>query len=194
MRPVGRPRHGQSSTDKPVRVAVNVSPRQLLDLGIVDTVQEALRATGLPAGQLTLEITESLAMENISTAMQLLGSIKQIGVRFAMDDFGTGYSSLSYLTQLPIDVVKIDGSFTRRLGTDPQAASVMAASVKITKVAGLTVVAEGGETEEQLRMLHNCHCDYAQGYLFSKPVSPQEGGALIQRKWSVGHAVFVDLV
>jgi diguanylate cyclase (GGDEF)-like protein len=168
----------------PVHIAVNVSPRQLLDLGIVDTVREALLATGLPPRKLMLEITESLVMENIATATKLLESIKQLDVGIAMDDFGTGYSSLSYLTQLPIDLVKIDSSFTRRLGADPQAASLLEAIIKITRVVGLKVVAEGVETDAQLRMLQGFECDYAQGYLFSRPVPPEEGARMLGRQWS----------
>jgi EAL domain-containing protein (putative c-di-GMP-specific phosphodiesterase class I) len=156
----------------------------LLDLGIVDTVREALLATGLPPRKLMLEITESLVMENIATATKLLESIKQLDVGIAMDDFGTGYSSLSYLTQLPIDLVKIDGSFTRRLGADPQAASLLEAIIKITRVVGLKVVAEGVETDAQLRMLQGFECDYAQGYLFSRPVPAEEGARLLGRQWS----------
>ncbi|MFO1350549.1 MAG: EAL domain-containing protein [Gammaproteobacteria bacterium] len=169
--------------DRPVEIAVNISPRQLLDLGIVDTVRETLQATGLPARNLTLEITESLVMENIATAATLLDSIKRLNVQISMDDFGTGYSSLSNLTQLPIDLVKIDRSFVHRIGTEPQAASLLEAIIRITRVVGLKVVAEGVETKEQLRILRELQCDYAQGYLFSKPVSADEGAVMLDRRW-----------
>jgi len=171
----------------PVHIAVNVSPAQLLDLGIVDTVRDALRATGLPARKLMLEITESLVMENVAAATKLLEGIKQLDVGIAMDDFGTGYSSLSYLTQLPFDLVKIDGSFTRRLGVDPQAASLLEAIIRITRVGRMKVIAEGVETEEQLRILQGFQCDYAQGYLFSRPVPAAEGAKLLGRQWSSVH-------
>jgi EAL domain-containing protein (putative c-di-GMP-specific phosphodiesterase class I) len=146
-----------------------------------------LDASGLAAELLTLEIVESLVMENFAAAVSVLDGIKQAGVKIAMDDFGTGYSSLSYLTQLPLNSVKIDRSFTRALDAHRQSGGLMEAMLGITRVMNLNVVAEGVETEEQLRMLVAMQCDYVQGYLFSKPVPPDEAGTLLRRQWNMSH-------
>lgn len=153
-----------------VYVGVNVSARQMLDLGFADQIRAVLKKYELEADALTLEITESLAITNIESAIDTLNSLREVGVRIAMDDFGTGYSSLSYLNLLPIDIVKLDRSFIRKMHEDARNLHVVQSVIHLAKGLGIEVVAEGVETEAHLMLLRDAQCDYAQGYLISKPV------------------------
>ena len=157
-------------------VKVNLSARQIGHPGIVDTVEQVLVSTGLPAEHLTLEITESALMQDARSALRVLRSLKDLGVSLAVDDFGTGYSSLSYLQQFPLDVLKIDKSFVSQLGVDPGGAGIVSAVLGLARSLDLQVVAEGVETDAQLAELTRMGCDYAQGYLFSRPVPAEEFG------------------
>lgn len=148
---------------------VNLSARQIDHPDIVPTVERILEATGLPPENLTLEITESALMRNALNALEVLQALKSIGVSLAIDDFGTGYSSLSYLQRFPLDVLKVDKSFVDELQFD-QGTEIVAAVVNLAHALGLHVVAEGVETEQQLSVLRELKCDYAQGYYFSRPV------------------------
>ncbi len=152
---------------------VNLSARQIDHPKIVSTVEEILEATGLPPEHLTLEITESALMRDANAALRVLKSLKAVGVALAIDDFGTGYSSLSYLQRFPIDVLKIDKSFVDALELD-QGSEILAAVVDLAHALGLRVVAEGVETQRQLTSLRSLGCDFAQGYLFSRPVPASE--------------------
>jgi len=152
---------------------VNLSARQIDDPEIVSTVEAILRSTGLPADALTLEITESALMRDAVSALYVLRALKRIGVALAIDDFGTGYSSLSYLQRFPLDILKIDKSFVSELDKD-QGTEIVAAVVNLAHALGLHVVAEGVETEQQLSVLRQLGCDYAQGYLFSRPMPATE--------------------
>ncbi len=151
-------------------VSVNLSVRQLQRPDVVATVQRVLTETGLPASQLSLEITESVAMQNLDATVTALNELKDLSVGITMDDFGTGYSSLSYLKLLPIDTVKIDRTFVRDVATDAGDASIVRASIALAHELGLRVVAEGVETPEQLRFLRQHQCDELQGFLFSPAV------------------------
>jgi diguanylate cyclase (GGDEF)-like protein/PAS domain S-box-containing protein len=151
------------------RMEVNLSARQVDHPELVATVERILEQTGLPPENLTLEITESALMRDAVSALQVLQALKTIGVALAIDDFGTGYSSLSYLQRFPLDILKVDKSFVNELGLD-QGTEIVAAVINLAHALGLNVVAEGVETEEQLTCLQQLGCDYAQGYLFSKPV------------------------
>ncbi len=150
-------------------VDVNLSARQIDDPHIVQTVEEILSSTGLPPECLTLEITESALMEDAASALEVLRSLKEIGVLLAIDDFGTGYSSLSYLQRFPLDVLKVDRLFVEALGVNAEAEEIVSAVINLAHALGLTVVAEGVETSEQLRILRSLECDLAQGFLFSRP-------------------------
>jgi EAL domain-containing protein (putative c-di-GMP-specific phosphodiesterase class I) len=123
---------------------------------------------------LEVELTESTAMQNAEEAIVVMGKLKALGVRIAIDDFGTGHSSLSYLKRLPIDVLKIDRSFITGLPSNENDASITKAIITMAHSLGLKVVAEGVETEQQLRFLAENGCDQAQGFLFSRPVSAGE--------------------
>ncbi len=155
-------------------VDVNLSARQIDHPEIVETVERILADTGLPPQNLTLEITESALMKDAASALGVLRALKEVGVSLAIDDFGTGYSSLSYLQRFPLDVLKVDKSFVDELGVNQEGEEIVQAVINLAHALGLEVVAEGVETERQLEVLQRLHCDFAQGYLFSKPVSAAE--------------------
>jgi EAL domain-containing protein (putative c-di-GMP-specific phosphodiesterase class I) len=166
--------HRRGATGPRGSVEVNLSARQIDDPAIVDTVEEILRRTGLPPEHLTLEITESALMRDAASALVVLQALKGLGVLLAIDDFGTGYSSLSYLQRFPLDVLKVDKSFVDELGVNQEGEEIVQAVINLAHALGLEVVAEGVETERQLEVLQRLHCDFAQGYLFSRPVSAAE--------------------
>jgi diguanylate cyclase (GGDEF)-like protein/PAS domain S-box-containing protein len=155
-------------------VEVNLSARQVDDPEIVGTVERILDESGLPPSSLTLEITESALMHDAASALQVLRSLKALGVTLAIDDFGTGYSSLSYLHRFPLDVLKIDKSFVDGLSGGRDGVEIVAAVIKLAHALGLQVVAEGVEQPAQLEQLGSMGCDFAQGYLFSRPVPAHE--------------------
>ena len=154
--------------------SVNLSARQIDDPGIVDTVAEILSRTGLPPGRLTLEITESALMRDAASALVVLSALKELGVLLAIDDFGTGYSSLSYLQRFPLDILKVDRMFVEELGMRTGSDEIVAAVIQLAHALGLQVVAEGVETEQQFDVLRGLRCDFAQGFLFSRPVPAAE--------------------
>jgi EAL domain-containing protein (putative c-di-GMP-specific phosphodiesterase class I) len=160
-------------------VTVNMSSRQLVQPDVVDVVRHALASAGLDPGLLTLEITESVLLDDDAHAIDVLGALKDLGVRLAIDDFGTGYSSLTYLRHFPFDVVKVDQSFVHNLGTNLEDSTIVAAVIALSKALGLKVVAEGIETAEHLAALLNLDCDYAQGYFFRPPIDARETEALL---------------
>jgi len=150
-------------------ISVNVSARQLVDVGFVDVVGGILRASGLRPQSLCLELTESAVIESGATTLSTLNGLKQLGVKLAIDDFGTGWSSLGHLRRFPIDVVKLDRSFVSGLDREPQDVSIAAAIISLAHALGLSTVAEGIETGEQLAVLASLGCDLGQGYLFARP-------------------------
>ena len=162
-----------------LRVAVNLSVRQLYDQGFALRVSEVLRRTGFPAQNLELEITESMVMRDAEGSIKLLQALRDTGVRIAIDDFGTGYSSLAYLKRFPIDCVKIDRSFIRDLPDDRDDASITRSIIALAHNMQLDVVAEGVETESQLAFLHAYGCDEIQGYLFSEPLDAAAFGRFL---------------
>jgi diguanylate cyclase (GGDEF)-like protein/PAS domain S-box-containing protein len=157
-----------------VPVSVNVSSRQFSDTNLLEVVTEVLEETGLEPQWLELEITESAMLEDEVTTTQTLKLIRERGVRVSLDDFGTGFSSLSYLRRLSLDTLKIDRSFVMDLPDDDDAKGIFEAIIVMAHVLGLTVIAEGVETEEQRDFLRSIECDEIQGYLVSKPVPPDE--------------------
>jgi len=153
-------------------VSVNLSARQLSQPDLVDTVDQALRQTGLDADHLWLEITESVLMEDADTAVEALRRLRALGVHLCVDDFGTGYSSLAYLRRFPVDALKVDRSFVAGLGEDPEDSAIVEAVVSMAHSLRLSVVAEGVETEEQLARLRDLGCELAQGFYFAAPLPP----------------------
>ncbi|GAA4657128.1 bifunctional diguanylate cyclase/phosphodiesterase [Kineococcus glutinatus] len=157
-----------------VRVAVNVSAVQLADDDVVTAVRLALAASGLPAHQLTLEVTESVLAHDLQDVAARLQRLRALGVRIAIDDFGTGYSSLSYLRHLPVDTVKIDRSFVSELTGDDATTTLVAAIVALARNLGLDVIGEGVETAEQAEVLRGLRCGLVQGYLYARPLPAAE--------------------
>ncbi|MBJ6749775.1 EAL domain-containing protein [Geomonas anaerohicana] len=158
----------------PLRVSVNLSPRQFRQNNLPALLLEILRETGIKAHLLELEITESSAMDNPAEAILHLQGFREMGVELAIDDFGTGYSSLSYLKLFPVHRLKIDRSFVKDIDTDTDDAEIAAATIALAHTLGKEVVAEGVETEAQCRFLQGQRCDIVQGYYFSRPLPPEE--------------------
>jgi EAL domain-containing protein (putative c-di-GMP-specific phosphodiesterase class I) len=159
-------------------VCVNLSGRQFQDPRLADEIREVLRDARVDPGNLILEITESVLMEDIQSATVTLRQLKELGVKLAIDDFGMGYSSLSYLKSFPVDFLKIDRSFVEKLESDPASETIVAATIDLAHALGMRVVAEGVETAEQLEILKAMSCDIGQGYYFSKPL-PGEAMTLL---------------
>ena len=164
----------QADGTGPVRIAVNLSPRQFSDERLVIEIAHALAQTELPAHLLELEITESMMMENPERAAETLQEIKDMGVHVSIDDFGTGYSSLARLKKFPIESVKIDRSFIRDIAVDPDDAAIVSAVIAMAHSLRLNVIAEGVETKEQVKFLRERGCDEIQGFYFSRPVEAPE--------------------
>ena len=155
-------------------VAVNVSPHQLCAEGFLDSVREAVQEAGILPSRLEIEITESALIASLQEAISRLEALRAMGVRLALDDFGTGYSSLTYLQRLPVQTLKIDKSFTDRILETGSNKTIINTIVDMAHQMNMHVVAEGVETEEQLSFLAGSHCDFAQGYLFSRPAPEAE--------------------
>jgi EAL domain-containing protein (putative c-di-GMP-specific phosphodiesterase class I) len=152
-------------------VSVNINVRHLVQPSLTRAVTQALEATQLPPSTLTLELTESDVMQDIEKALSALRVLKDLGVRLALDDFGTGYSSLAYLTQLPLDLLKIDRSFIQEMQINPQQLMVVRGIVALGSALGLTITAEGVENREELIALQKMGCQLVQGYFFTRPLT-----------------------
>lgn len=163
-------------------VSVNISGRHLSTDELLDDVEYALEYTKLAPRHLKLEITESTAMENAEHTINMLHSLKKIGVQLSIDDFGTGYSSLSYLHRLPFDTLKIDRSFVSRVGTNGENSEILQTIISLAKNLKMRVIAEGIETESQFSLLQNLGCDYGQGYLLAKPKPLEETEELLYQR------------
>ena len=155
---------------------VNLSARQIDHPEIVATVERILEDTGLPPANLTLEITESALMNDAASALRVLRALKELGVTLAIDDFGTGYSSLSHLQRFPLDILKIDKSFVDELGRRPGRARDRGRRGEAGPRPRPPGHRRGVETERQLEVLRRLDCDFAQGYLFSRPVPGRRAG------------------
>jgi EAL domain-containing protein (putative c-di-GMP-specific phosphodiesterase class I) len=167
-----------------VKVAVNVSPVQFKDRNLVQTVVNALKATGLPGRKLVLEITEAVLLDDDEAVLIALHRLRELGIQIALDDFGTGYSSLSYLRRFPFDKIKIDRFFIKDVLDNESSRSIIEAVVNIANSANITTVAEGVETEQQLKVLRKLGCTEIQGYLFSAPLTAPEILPLLHRTLS----------
>ncbi|WP_178381563.1 putative bifunctional diguanylate cyclase/phosphodiesterase [[Phormidium ambiguum] IAM M-71] len=168
-----------------IRVAVNLSARQFQQSDLVPLVTQTLRRTGLDAKFLELEITETIAMQNIKSSKEKLNQLSEMGIHISMDDFGTGYSSLCYLKQFPLHSLKIDRSFVKDITFDPCDLAIASAIVALGKGLNINVVAEGVETEAQLDYLRQLGCAEIQGYLFSPPLPAKDTIKLLKEHQSV---------
>lgn len=153
---------------------VNLSARQFVHYNLFSSIHDILRSTGYPPNFLEFEITESVAMSNADDSIGIMRQLKNLGIGLALDDFGTGHSSLSYLKRFPIDKVKIDKSFVRDIPSDENDLAIVSAIIAMAHALGLKVQAEGVETEAQAEFLKECECESAQGFLFGRPLPPEE--------------------
>jgi diguanylate cyclase (GGDEF)-like protein len=158
----------------PLLMAVNVSARQLRGLCMAEQVVDALRSYSLPPQDLCLEITESALIEDVDTTVEALDALHSIGVRLAVDDFGTGYTTLKNLKRFPIDIIKVDAGFVSGIGRDRGDAAITMAVIRLAHALGMTTVAEGVETEEQLELLRTLGCDMVQGFHLGGPLPADE--------------------
>jgi diguanylate cyclase (GGDEF)-like protein/PAS domain S-box-containing protein len=170
----------QFPSEHPLTVSVNISPRQLMQSAIVETVAQALRRHSVEHGTLALEITESALAEDAATAMRVIKDLKTLGVQVLLDDFGTGYSSLGHLHRFPVDTVKIDRSFLTKDPADVAGSNLLSAVIALAQNLEKGVIVEGIETPEQVERLRRLECPHGQGYYFSRPVPVAEATALIE--------------
>jgi EAL domain-containing protein (putative c-di-GMP-specific phosphodiesterase class I) len=166
----------------PATVAVNLSARELSEPDLPVTVARALGASGLSAGRLTLEISESAVMDEPAAMTAALGALKDVGVQLSLDDFGTGVTTLAHLNRLPLDALKIDRTFVGSLDHDLGDRAIVEAMIGLAHALGLTVTAEGVERAEQVAVLRELGCDDVQGFLFAHPMTPDQAAAAAQSR------------
>jgi EAL domain-containing protein (putative c-di-GMP-specific phosphodiesterase class I) len=164
-----------------ISVSINLSAVQFAKGDLVATVVKALGSSGLPASRLELEVTESVLLEKADENVRILNQLRELGVRIAMDDFGTGYSSIAYLRSFKFDKLKIDRSFVKELGTDEESLAIVRAIVGLGSSFGIITTAEGVETEAQMNRLNLEGCTEVQGFLYSKPLPPDQIKKLLGR-------------
>ena len=172
----------QTSGVPDVRVAINVSSIQFASQTLPDIINKALNQYSISPASFEIELTESIFLHDEQNASATLSSIRNMGVKVSLDDFGTGYSSLAYLRKFPVDILKIDRSFINEISQSNDGEEVITAIIHMSHAMNLKVVAEGVETEAQLRFLQNQNCDYMQGYYFYKPMSSDEVSTLLHRQ------------
>jgi len=166
----------------PLRIGVNLSPQQFRQVRLVETIAQILTETGLNPDYLELEVTESTVIEDIEFTQLLMRDLNRLGIRLSIDDFGTGHSSLSRLQFLPLDTLKIDQSFVRDLSQNSKTSHIITAIVSLGRSLGLKLVAEGVEKQEQLEFLRSINCDYAQGFLFHRPLFAEQFTLLLRHE------------
>ncbi|ULL14574.1 EAL domain-containing protein [Paenibacillus sp. H1-7] len=169
----------------PLCVSVNISAIQFHQRQFIPILEEVLAETGLSPSLLCLEITENVAMNNVPLIVETMHRLKKLGVRISIDDFGTGYSSLSYLKRFQVNTLKIDQSFIRDVTTDEDNAAIVTALIAMSQQLKIKTLAEGVETKEQLNFLLSRGCDEIQGYIFSKPVAPEEFELMVKENKSI---------
>jgi len=167
--------------DQPISMSVNVSVKQLNDAGLAEEVRETLEETGLDASRLTLEITESVLMQDAEATLAILRELKVLGIRLAIDDFGIGFSSLNYLRRLPVDVVKIDRSFVAGIASQSSEWTLARGIIRLVHELGLETVAEGVERADQRAHLRALGCRFAQGFFFARPMEPDAIAELLAK-------------
>jgi diguanylate cyclase (GGDEF)-like protein len=162
-----------------ITVSFNISVRHLMKNGFMEEIREVIKNCPVPINHLELEITESIMVDSAEKALRRINEIKELGIKVAIDDFGTGYSSLNYLNKLPSDMLKIDKSFIDTLNTSESSKQYVASIVSIGHILNLKVISEGVEQPEQLEALRNMGCDYIQGFIWGKPLPPEEAVKLV---------------
>ena len=165
-------------------ISVNLSPRQFQENGLLSQVAAALDATGLPSELLMFEITETTVMEDLSGAREVMKKLNRLGVRLAIDDFGTGHSSLAYLKQFPVHEVKVDRTFVQGVAEDPVDSAIVRAVIDVANAMGISALAEGVETKDQVAALTLLGCQVGQGFYFSQPLRAEEFDELLGRHFA----------
>jgi diguanylate cyclase (GGDEF)-like protein/PAS domain S-box-containing protein len=174
--------HEQSTVDSAISMSVNLSPRQFTQPNLINKIEKILTETKLKPQNLKLEITESVLMENPKLAASILADLKKSGVQLYLDDFGTGYSSLSYLQKFPVDALKIDRSFICNLHLDNSDAKIVQTIITLAQHLGISIVAEGIETQQHLCQLKDMSCQFGQGYYFEKPMDAKSAETFLKRR------------
>jgi EAL domain-containing protein (putative c-di-GMP-specific phosphodiesterase class I) len=164
----------------PISINVNISGKQFSNMDMASQIENTIREFGIPPSTLNIEITESLLVESKLPLYQELEKIRELGVNLQVDDFGEGYSSFGYLQSLPVNSLKIDSAFIHRLGVHGHNSEIVRSIVSLGKSLGMSVTAEGVETEAQYRLLKELGCPLVQGYYFSEPLSGEKAGELLQ--------------
>lgn len=167
----------ETGTD--ISISVNVSARHLMKKGFLEELKEAIDEYGVPPGQLEVELTESVMIDSADKAIECINAMKEMGIKIAIDDFGTGYSSLSYLNKFPANLLKIDKSFIDKMNTSESSVQYVAAIISLGHVMHFDVISEGVEEEEQLETLQNIGCDLIQGFIWGRPLPPEEARQLV---------------
>ncbi len=181
----GQVRHWQQRFEADILLEVNLSARQFVHYNLLKSIEAALAGAQYRPELLEFEITETVAMTNADDSIGIMRQLKNLGIALALDDFGTGYSSLSHLKRFPIDKLKIDKSFVRDIPSDGNDLAIVSAIIAMAHALGLKVQAEGVETEPQAEFLRECECELAQGFLFGRPLPPDEFENLWER-WQSG--------
>lgn len=163
-----------------ITIAVNLSARQFKDVSLVETVKAVIEETGITTADLELEITETIALDDITYSIDIIQQLKDMGIKISLDDFGTGYSSMNYLKHLPVTNLKIDKSFMDTVMEDNNDKAIVSAIITLAKTLDLEVIAEGVENDEQVLFLKEANCDKVQGFLYSKPVTKEEATILLR--------------
>ena len=164
---------------KELTLSLNASVRHIMKKGFIAEISDLIEKSGISASQLEIEITESILMDSADKALQRINELKATGIKLAIDDFGTGYSSLSYLNKIPADLLKIDKSFIDRINTNESSKQYVAAMISMGHIMGLDVISEGVEQEEQLAALRSIGCDLIQGFIWGKPLPPEDVTELV---------------
>jgi PAS domain S-box-containing protein len=173
--------HLANPGERLLTMSVNVSGRQFKQPDIVEQVEKIVRETQVDPAAIKLEVTETVTMDNAERTIRIVNGLKNLGVRLSIDDFGTGYSSLSYLRRFPIHTLKIDRSFVQNLASNPENLEIVRTIIGLARNLGIDVVAEGAETEDEIKQLKALECDFGQGYFFSRPVDSEQADNLLRK-------------
>lgn len=168
-------------TGADITLSVNVSVRHLMKNNFLDEIKSILGKTGLSPKNLEVEITESIMIDSVEKALICIGDMKKMGIKIAIDDFGTGYSSLSYLNKFPADLLKVDKSFIDEMNKDESSKQYVAMIISIGHIMDMDVISEGVESEDQIDTLKKIGCDFIQGFVWGKPLPPEEAGKLVRQ-------------
>ena len=174
---------GKFPLHPPVMMSINLSGQELNQPDLVEYIQNILIKSGIQEDTIKLEITETVAMKDVETAISILLKLRALKLRLSIDDFGTGYSSLSYLHRFPINTLKVDQSFVNRMGDTEEDAAIVRTIITLGHILGMDVVAEGIEMKAQKEKLYELGCEYGQGYLFSKPLDQQKATQLLVQQF-----------